>query len=161
VFPLALPNYGTFASTVSQINPLPINYATVSFDTALSANNFSIAAGSRITAAADGVYNFEVTLQVIKTDTGTDTFEYWLALNNVDLPNTNRAIKMHSNDSSVVASISWTGPMFAGDFLEVRWYSQDTAMQLLAVPAVAIVPGVSPARPLTPSALVTVSQVGA
>ena len=161
IFPFALPNYGTFSSTITQVNVLPTTYNTVSFDTVASANNFSVVGGSRVTAALDGIYNVQVSLQVIKTDTGTDTFEYWLAKNGIDLPGTNRILKMHSNDSSLVATLGVVEPMVAGEYIEVRWYSPDFVMQLPAYPAVAAVPGVSPARPLTPSALLTISQVGA
>lgn len=160
VYPLTLPNYGSFSSSFTQVNILPTSYNTVAYDTTSSANNFSITAGTRVTAAAAGIYGIDVSLQVVKTDTGTDIFEYWLAKNGVDIPGTTRTIKMHSNDSSVIATLGWIESLNIGDYVEIRWYSQDFVMQLAAIPAVAAVPGVNPARPLNPSAIITISQIG-
>lgn len=158
--PPAVPSYGSFYDTSLQLNQDVTNFNTVTLSNTAYSNNFSVVAGTRITAAVAGIYNLQISLQVRKTDAGTDNFEFWFAKNGVNINDSNTSIKTHSNDEAVIAALNFIEQLNAGDYLEIRWYSADPTMQLLAVPAAGVVPGVSPARPSIPSAIATIVPVG-
>ena len=145
----ALGLYGSFYDTSTQTNAASVN--TVLINTTAESNGISIVSGSRITAASTGTYNIQFSAQLDKTDAGDDTVEIWLAKNGVDLSWSNTVVMVHANDGKAVPSWNFVLSLNAGDYLQLKWYSADTAMRILSVAA--------GTRPAIPSVILTVTQV--
>jgi hypothetical protein len=149
-----LPNYGQFLSTVSQTNLDTTNGNAVTFNTTAGNRNVSVANGSQITAAAAGTYNLQISMQVQKTDAGTDEFLFWFKKNGTTIANSATNLTMDGNGDAQLASLNIIVDLAAGEYVEIWWYSVDVNVQLLAEPASSPVPAI-------PSVIATLTPVGA
>jgi hypothetical protein len=135
-------NYGSFVRTTTQTNAGGVSGNAVSYDTTSSANNFSIVSGSRITAAVAGTYQILASLQVQKTDAGTDDVNFWVKKNGVNEPNSAYNLTLQGSNAAQLGYINWVVTLAAGEYVELWWYSADANARLLADPAVAPYPAV-------------------
>jgi hypothetical protein len=154
VFSGAAQSYGSWYSNVTQ---------TIAANTVanISVNNFVdqqgiTASGNVWTVANTGAYNIQVSYQFTKTDGGTDFAESWLAKNGNNVDNTNTRIRLTGANDYVIFALNFVEDFTAGDTFQLRWYSLDPNIQLLAIPA-----PTNPARPAIPSVIVTCVPVGA
>jgi hypothetical protein len=138
----AAANYGSFVRTTTQTNTGGASGNAVSYDTTSSANNFSIVSGSRITAAVAGTYQILASLQVQKTDAGTDDVNFWLKKNGVNEPNSAYNLTLQGSNAAQLGYINWVVTLAAGEYVELWWYSADANARLLTDPAVAPYPAV-------------------
>jgi|694.fasta_scaffold08310_4 hypothetical protein len=138
----AAANYGSFARTTTQTNTGGASGNAVSYDTTSSANNFSIVSGSRITAAVAGTYQILASLQVQKTDAGSDDVNFWIKKNGVNEPNSAYNLTLQGSNAAQLGYINWVVTLAAGEYVELWWYSADVNALLLADPAVAPYPAV-------------------
>jgi hypothetical protein len=152
---IAAPNYGTFMRTNTQNNLGGASGNAVVYDISTPANNFTLnGGGSQITAAASGLYTVNVSLQVAKTDSGTDDVRFWLKKNGANINNTAFNLTLQGNNEAQLGTANYIVSLSVGDYIEVWWYSADANAILLADPAIAPYPAV-------PAAIVTVVPVGA
>jgi hypothetical protein len=135
-------NYGSFVRTTTQTNAGGASGNAVSYDTTSSANNFSIVSGSRITAAVAGTYQILASLQVQKTDGGTDDVNFWIKKNGVNEPNSAYNLTLQGSGAAQLGYINWVVTLAAGEYVELWWYSADANARLLTDPAVAPYPAV-------------------
>jgi len=141
--------YGSFYSNQTQNGGG--GYA-VTLNNTVASKGVSITANSRITFAHPGVYNIAFSSQLDKTDSGTDLAEFWLKKNGVDVPWSNTIVELDGNNAKVVAAWNFFETITTpGHYLELYWYSSDTASRLYAQPA--------NSRPGIPSVILTVNQV--
>jgi hypothetical protein len=154
VFSSAAQSYGSWYSDVTQ---------TITANTVanISVNNSFYeqgvtAAGNVWTVANTGTYNIQVSYQFTKTDGGTDFAESWLAKNGNNVANTNTRIRLTGANDYVIFALNYVENFVAGDTFQLRWYSLDPNIRLLAIAA-----PTNPARPAIPSAIVTCVPVGA
>jgi hypothetical protein len=138
----ATANYGSFVRTTTQTNTGGASGNAVSYDTVSSANNFSVVSGSRITAAVAGTYQILASLQVQKTDAGTDDLNFWVKKNGVNEPNSAYNLTLVGSGAAQLGYINWVVTLAAGGYVELWWYSLDVNARLLADPAVAPYPAV-------------------
>ena len=138
----AAANYGSFVRTTTQTNTGGASGNAVSYDTTSSANNFSIVSGSRITAAVAGTYQILASLQVQKTDAGTDDINFWVKKNGVNEPNSAYNLTLQGGNAAQLGYINWVVTLAAGEYVELWWYSADVNARLLTDPAVAPYPAV-------------------
>ena len=153
VFSGAAQSFGSWYSNVTQT----ISANTVSN---ISVNNSLYeqgvtASGNVWTVANTGTYNIQVSYQFTKTDGGTDFAESWLAKNGNNVANTNTRIRLVNANDYVIFALNFVEDFIAGDTFQLRWYSLDPNIQLLAIPA-----PTNPARPAIPSVIVTCVPVG-
>jgi len=153
VFSSASQSFGSWYSNVTQ---------TITANTVanISVNNSwyeqgITATGNVWTVANAGTYNIQVSYQFTKTDGGTDFAEAWLAKNGNNVANTNTRIRLVNANDYVIFSLNYVEDFTAGDTFQLRWYSLDPNIQLLAIAA-----PTNPARPAIPSAIVTCVPVG-
>jgi hypothetical protein len=138
----AAANYGSFVRTTTQTNAGGASGNAVSYDTTSSANNFSIVSGSRITAAVAGTYQILASLQVQKTDAGSDDVNFWIKKNGVNEPNSAYNLTLQGSGAAQLGYINWVVTLAAGEYVELWWYSADANARLLTDPAVAPYPAV-------------------
>jgi hypothetical protein len=137
---------------VTQTNVAQVNKMT--FDHTDVAQGVSIVSGSRITFANAGTYNVAFSAQLDKTDSGQDTVDIWLSNAAGPMSWTNTKIDNNNNNGKVVAAWNFFVTVSAGEYIELNWYSADSAMRVYAQSS-----DVSPARPEIPSVILTVNQV--
>jgi hypothetical protein len=114
------------------------------------------ASGNVWTVANTGTYNIQISYQFTKTDGGTDFAESWLAKNGNNVDSTNTRLRLTGANDYVIFALNFVEEFTAGDTFQLRWYSLDPNVQLLAIPA-----PTNPARPAVPSVIVTCVPVGA
>jgi len=153
VFSGAAQSFGSWSSNVTQ---------TLAANTVgnISVNNSTYeqgvtASGNVWTVANTGTYNIQVSYQFTKTDGGTDFAESWLAKNGNNVANTNTRIRLTGANDYVIFALNFVENFTAGDTFQLRWYSLDPNIQLLAIPA-----PTNPDRPAIPSVIVTCVPAG-
>lgn len=150
------PHYISAYSTATQTNTgggtasIPMSFPIVA-----DANSLSIVSNSRITPTRSGNYNIQFSAQVDKTDGGSDDIDIWFAINGTAVPYSNTRITLPSNAvDKVVASWNFITPLQDTEYLEIYWYSADTAMRLYAEG-----PQTNPTRPGIPSVILTAWEI--
>lgn len=163
--PLANRAFASFYSTATQVlnnSGGNVNPAAVAL-TAADPWNSGASIGSAqdaICVTAAGTYNYQFSLQVTKSGSGTDYIDIWPqigtdggAFANVDWSDTELALT--ANQRTVAAWNFFFG-LAAGECVRLMVYSSDSTASVIALPAQTG----PPATPAVPPAIVTLRQVG-
>lgn len=145
--------YGAFSDSTTQ-NAAVINTAyAVTFNTTDLSYGVEIGSPtSRIVVHEPGVYNFQFSAQMHNTSGGVGLAYIWARLNGTtDVPNSAGKIRVKDNNSESVVSWNYVLQMNAGDFFELMWSVDNTAVKILAEAASSPHPGV-------PSVILTVTD---
>jgi hypothetical protein len=140
--------------------PAPSNTAVaVTYTDSASFNtNVSLVSGSRVTFAVAGVYLITVSVQFTNTVNSEHDATLWFRINGTDVANS--ASRVSIPKSSVggvnVLEVTISEQVTVGQYVEVVWAVEDTAVILDAVAAQAS-PFVCPA---IPSAILNVRRLG-
>lgn len=156
----SIPPRGTFARNTTQNLANPANAEAITYDTSIDNVSITVVDNSKITVQNTGT--FVLTFSAIGHNSGSSSAK-WLNIflkkngNTVDDSSTIVAVSK-DNPTTVVASfvVVATNPT---DYWELFLAGQDTNCEILATPAQAAVPGVSPAMPASPSIIVAMWQV--
>lgn len=144
---------GLFYSTTDQSATVVDTGYPVEFENTYIGNGISIAGAddTQITVAADGVYNFQVTLQLEKNNSAACSLFVWINKNGTDQPygGQHQAIK---GDDYQVSHWNFSIDLTAGQYIEMYWATDDTDLNLHTEVATSPHPGI-------PSAVVAVSFV--
>lgn len=143
---------GAFYDTTTQTNSAQIN--KVRFNSTHISDGISIVDQTKITLLHNGRFNLQFSLQLDKTDSGTDDVEIFLLRNGVAGPWTNTKITLDGNNAKSAAAWNFVVEELAGTYIELAWYSLDANVLIHAEPATT-----NPVRPGIPSAIVTITQV--
>lgn len=147
--------FGSFISTATQTNAGATSANLITFSSVEEALYVSLVDNSKLTVARDGLYDFQFSFQVDKTDGGADDMDIWVRINGEDLPNGTGRITVTSNAVVTVPSWNYMLNLAAGDYVEFVWCSADVDMRLLAQTSLT-----NPTRPDIPSVAATVVQLG-
>ena len=144
---------GLFYSTVDQTAALVNTGYPVEFENTYIGNGVSIAGAdnSQITASADGVYNFQVTLQLEHNNSSAATLWTWINKNGTDQPYGGQKNTIKGNDD-IAVHWNFSIDLTAGQYIEMYWATNDTQLNLHTEAATTPHPGL-------PSAVVAVSYV--
>lgn len=144
---------GLFYSTVDQAAVATSTGYPVEFENTYIGNGVSIegADDTRITVSADGIYNFQVTLQTQHTNSSDVTIWTWINKDGTDVPYGAQKQTVKGNGDKAVYW-SFSIDLTAEQYIEMYWATDDTALSLHTEAATAPHPGV-------PSAIVAVSFV--
>ena len=144
---------GLFYSTTDQSATVVDTGYPVEFENTYIGNGVSIAGAdnTQITVVADGVYNFQVTLQLEKNNSAACSLFVWINKNGTDQPygGQHQAIK---GDDYQVSHWNFSIDLTAGQYIEMYWATDDTDLNLHTEVATSPHPGI-------PSAVVAVSFV--
>ena len=144
---------GLFYSTVDQTAALANTGYPVEFENTYIGNGISIGGtdNTRITATDDGVYNFQVTLQLEHNNSSAATLWTWINKNGTDQPYGGQKNTIKGNDD-IAVHWNFSIDLTAGQYIEMYWATSDTQLNLHTEAATAPHPGI-------PSAVVAVSFV--
>jgi hypothetical protein len=142
---------GLFYSTADQTAALADTGYPVEFENTYLGNGVSIVSDTRITVSADGVYNFQVTLQTDHVGGSDSTITTWINKNGTDVSYGGQQQTVKGNS---VHAVYWNFSidLTAGQYIEMYWATDDTALSLYTEAATSLHPGV-------PSTIVSVSFV--
>ena len=155
---MRIPFIGSFLDLTDQ--SAEVNTATaITFDTTVIASGVSIVSDSRITFARKAVYNLAFSAQLVNASTTDDaTVSIWLSKNNSAVANSNSDVtvaKKHAGgDGKLVAAWNFFIDANEGDYAELYWSTTVAATAITHQAA-----QTSPARPATPSVILTVNEV--
>ena len=144
---------GLFYSTTDQAAVATNTGYPVEFENTYIGNGISIAGAdnTRITVTADGVYNFQVTLQTAHTNSSDVKITTWINKNGTDVAygGQEQTIKGNSNQP-----VFWNFSidLTAGQYIEMYWATADLSLSLDSTAPTSPHPGI-------PSAVVAVSFV--
>ena len=152
------PLLGLFHDNTTQTAALANTaYAMTLGETDIS-RGITIVDTTKITVSRAGVYNIQFSVQLDRTNSGTDVVDIWFRKNGVDVSDSNTKVTISgsANACKTVAAWNFFAEANAGDYFQVMWNTPDTRVNLHYNAA-----GTSPTRPTTPSVIVTVNEVAA
>jgi hypothetical protein len=130
-------------------------------------NGISIVSNSRITFAQQGIYNVSYSIQFKNTTNDQQDIDIWMRYNGTDIANSNSrftipARKSSGNPSHLIAVTPIVVDIPADNgYVEIMWRVENTGVSIEHFPAVTASPGVTPAIPATPSAIIGITHVSA
>ena len=152
--------HGSFYDTTDV--PLNLDEATpVPLGQTDFASGVSIVGGSQITMGVKGRFNIAFSIQIEKSDAGTDWVSIWLRKNGDDVPWTNTDAALTGSDANSRIVVAWNFFVEAtmiGDYWQLMIASTTSASGRMLIQSVD--PQVDPVRPAIPGTILTVNQVG-
>ena len=121
--------HGMFYSTADQSAAGTNTGYSVTFNTTDTSNAVSVASSSRLTVDNDGLYGFDVMLQVENTDAAEQTVRVWLALNGSNKAYTAQKYTVGPGDYSSLHCLFHVS-LTATQYVEVKWATSDTDVNL-------------------------------
>jgi hypothetical protein len=149
--------YGSFTSNVTQTNPVGNVVRAFSADTTEINNGVILSANTRFVVQNAGVYNIQFSAQLQQLNNTDSAISIWFRKSGTDIPRSNTEISIDKNQggaSKLVAAWNIVESFTENQYIEIMWSSPDTGMEILWQAA-----GTGPTRPVTPSIIVTVTQV--
>jgi hypothetical protein len=152
---LDVPN-ALYFSTVDQPIAVVDTAQVVTFNQTYLESGFSIngASNSQITAVYDGVYNFQFTTQIVSGSASSKTIYLWISRNGTDLGYTAKDVVLSGSADVNEATWNFNLDLAAGEYVEMKWSSDDIDTSLNAETATSPHPGVA-------SAVVTINFISA
>ena len=156
----AFANYGAFQDTTSQTGN-PASPTVITLNTTDLSSGVTLVAGSRVTAAVAGVYNFQWSGQFQNLDNAPQDATVWIRINGVDVVGSAGIVGIGARKSvgvptHVIAGWNYFVTLTAGQYIELVWVPSIVTTTIQAYP-IQIGP---PATPSTASLVVTMNQIG-
>lgn len=142
---------GLFYSTTDQTAAATNTGYPVEFENTYLGNGVSIVDDTEITVSADGVYNFQVTLQLEHNNSSACSLFVWINKNGTDVAYGGHHQSIKGNDYQV-SHWNFSIDLTAGQYIEMYWATDDTDLNLHSEAPTSPHPGI-------PSAVVAVSFV--
>jgi hypothetical protein len=142
---------GLFYSTADQTAAATNTGYPVEFENAYIDNGVSIIDDTKITVTAGGMYNFQVTMQTKSTNSSDTTVWTWINKSGTDVPYGGQIQTVKGQDDHAVYW-NFSIDLEAGDYIEMYWATDNTALQLYTEAATSPHPGI-------PSTIVAVSFI--
>lgn len=154
--PLGL-DYGSFTDLTDQTpaavdTPTPLKLGTTEISNGVTVVNDGSGNPTRIMVAQAGFYQVAVSNQYTSSNSSSKDVQTWLRVNGTDLADSNSYVTLNGNGVNVTFSTTYSVSLLAGDYVQVMWASNDTAVAINYIAAT----GYSPA---SPSTIVSVTQI--
>ena len=145
-----------YFSTVDQPIAVVNTGQPVTFNQTYLESGFSIngASNSQITATYGGVYNFQFTTQIVSGSASSKTIYLWISRSGTDLGYTAKDVVLSGSADVNEATWNFNLDLAAGEYVEMKWSSDDIDASLNAETATSPHPGVA-------SAVVTINFISA
>jgi hypothetical protein len=148
---------GTTDQTGSTTAATAVKWATA----AVTGAGITVASNSRLTFAAAGTYRINASLQFNNSTNTVCTVMLWFALNGTNIADSAAKITVPKNSEGGTELTAYEifVTVTAGQYVEMYWYPSDTSATLHYIAPVAANPGVTPAIPAVPPAIVVVERI--
>ena len=137
--------FGNFSATADIVAASPNTAYSIAFTSVTANGGISINASdnTRIDFAEAGVYSLSGHLQLKSTSASTKTLYWWVAVNGVDTNHSER-MSLHNNNGLHILGVSDQLNLAAGDYINVKWATDDVALFLDGSAATAFAPASEP-----------------
>ena len=142
---------GLFYSTTDQTAAATNTGYPVEFENTYIESGISIVDDTEITVSADGIYNFQVTLQTAHTNSSDVQILTWINKNGTDVPYSGQQQTIKGSANQPVFW-NFSIDLTAGQYIEMYWAVGSTSLSLDSTAPTSPHPGI-------PSAVVAVSFV--
>jgi hypothetical protein len=151
--------YGAFQDSTDQTAASTTVAYPITFNTTDFSNGVTIASGSRITVADDGIWNLQFSIQFKNTTNDGQDVDVWFRKNGTNIDNSNSrfhppARKSAGDPSHIIAALNFFVDLAANDYVEIVWRTENTGVSIEHFGT-----STSPTRPAIPSAIATISFV--
>jgi hypothetical protein len=148
---------GTTDQTGSTTDRTAVKWATA----AVTGAGITVASDSRITLAAAGTYRINASLQFFNSDNTVRTVDLWFAKNGTNIADSGARITVPANNAGGTNLVAYEifETVAANDYIEMYWHPSNVSATLHYIAPVASNPGVTPAIPAVPPAIVVVQRI--
>jgi hypothetical protein len=151
--------HGAFQDSTDQVAANTTTAYAVTFNTTDFSNGVTIASGSRITVADDGIWNLQFSIQFTNTTNSSQDVDVWFRVNGTNIANSNSRYGLAPRKSvgdpfHIIMALNYFASLNATDYIEIMWRTTDVGVSIEQYAA-----GTSPTRPAIPSAIATMSFV--
>lgn len=149
---------GSFSDSTNQSIPTNPSTLAVSFNTLEVAGGVTVANNlsgkpTRLTVPRDGLYQFDISPQMVHTG-GTGTVIYfWVSINGTPVPRTTSSFEMGNNNNRSIPFITILTPMLSGQYVEWFFTQSGASTALTAFTPGGVIPNI-------PSAIANVIRIG-
>jgi hypothetical protein len=155
--------YASFfdADTADQTGSVTAATAVEWATAAVTGAGITIASNSRITFAAAGTYRINASLQFSNSTSSDHDVTVWFSKNGTNIANTGAKtnIPKTGDGGTMLVAYEIFETVTAGQYIEMYWYPENVGVTLHYIAPVAASPGVTPAIPATPPAIVVTQRV--
>lgn len=152
--------FATFYSSQTQNVLNAANAQAITYNITGTVKGITVVSNSRITFSQPG--NYALTFSAIGHNSGSSNTRWiniFLKKNNLTVDNSSTIVTLSKQIPSTIVATFDLPVTTIGDYYELFLAGQATDCEILATPAQAAVPGVSPAMPACPSIVVAVWQI--
>jgi hypothetical protein len=115
---------------------------TVDKSQTVSSRTITATKSTRLTVAADGVYNFQFSAQLDKTSSSKKDVWIWARINSVDVPDSATKVTLAGSSAATVAAWNFVYQLNANDYFELMWATDDVDCYMPSEPASSFVPSI-------------------
>jgi hypothetical protein len=155
--------YASFfdADTADQTGSVTAATAVEWATAAVTGAGITIASNSRITFAAAGTYRINASLQFSNSTSSDHDVTVWFSKNGTNIANTGAKtnVPKTGDGGTMLVAYEIFETVTAGQYIEMYWYPENVNVTLHYIAPVAASPGVTPAIPATPPAIVVTQRV--
>jgi hypothetical protein len=155
--------YASFfdADTADQTGSVTAATAVEWATAAVTGAGITIASNSRITFAAAGTYRINASLQFNNSTSSDHDVTVWFSKNGTNIANTGAKtnVPKTGDGGTMLVAYEIFETVTAGQYIEMYWYPENVGVTLHYIAPVAASPGVTPAIPATPPAIVVTQRV--
>jgi hypothetical protein len=155
--------YASFydADTADQTGSTTAATAVEIATAAVAGAGITVASNTRITFAVAGTYRINASLQFSNSSAADRFVDVWFSKNGTNIANSNGrvAVPKTGDGGTYLLAYEIFETVTAGQYIEIYWYPENVAVTLHYRAAVAASPGVTPAIPATPPAIVVTQRI--
>jgi len=134
--------YGSFFDTTTQTAAAINTPYAMRLNTTAESNQIAVISDSRITFKNRGTYNIQFSAQLDQTSGSNHVIFIWLRKNGVDVPSSASKVSIQGQQSELVAAWNFIATVLGGDYVQIMWAVEDTAVRIIAEPATAFCPAI-------------------
>ena len=155
--------YASFydADTADQTGSTTAATAVEIATAAVAGAGITVASNSRITFAAAGTYRINASLQFSNSSAADRFVDIWFSKNGTNIANSNGrvAVPKIGDGGTYLLAYEIFETVTAAQYIEIYWYPENVNVTLAYRAAVVASPGVTPAIPATPPAIVVAQRI--
>ena len=144
--------YGSFYDTTTQTAGVVNTATAITYNTTDLSNGVRIGTTtSHVIVDTEGIYNFQLSIQLDSTVATDEEFYIWFRKNGVDVNDSASQVRVKGNNAEVFLALNYFFNLNANDYVEIMYSVTNLGVRLLASGAVAPHPGI-------PSIILTVAN---
>ena len=148
----ALGSYGSYYSSLTQLNPTASMPNTIRQNELYYQNGLISDNIDTITFLNSGVYEIQLATTIFKSSTDIQEVNFWISKNGISITQSNSKVNFPHLGFTLNYSNNWIIDCNVNDYIQLYWSSDDTSIVLQSY-------GATGSIPFTPSSTLNISQV--